>query len=869
MRRDVAPMTMVADDPTDTTRPALVERVQDAVVDSDGTPGRSVVLRGPAGIGKSHVARAVVEQLARTGHETSVVRVAGSAAARSLSFGSLLPLLPVDADPIAVEFELVQRLRAVLVPQQVTNRVVVVDDVGFVDEKSAGLLELLLRQGDVVVLATERAPLTGPPDEHDLSRVLRELAEIIDVPPMGDEELADLIQEWAGPGEVGSVRRIVDVGRGNPLVARELLSAAEASGSMAERDGLWFLDGFHPRGHTIERLVGEHLARLDEHEWGLVRCISVAESLPRTVLERIDGRALERLERSGVLAGSPVGVGHPLYGEVTRAAMTFDESREICRKLLGTVHPDDDIDAAQLGSWLLTAGDVVDDEVARAGARRALARWENELAADLLGAVSEPASPDLVQLQWAHANCGRLDVALEHADRAVESAVDEAERVDAVLARSELLCLQLGRADDGHRALNELRSEVTDADSAARIDGAIALYSHMTGNRALAGEAISRVRDLRLGDDVRLAPDAEIAMTLGDAFGHVFAGRFSAATPLIETGRRLAEEAGERHNSVRFDVVEALSLLFLGDLGAAGRLVDDTLRRADVSGQRPAHVVWLGLASQIAQLEGRFGLAERRDREAVRAADHVDDLGAGGFVRGDLAALAAEFERSHDLDPKSSAIGLARRQIRDVPAGDADSIGAELTRTTLDGGYVLWAPWVAREAVRRGPAPQCARLLIELADRVEGPLVEAMSDHAQGVVDGDLERVEASARAFLEHRCVMPALDAGVDAVAIALRVGPSVPLRRALLEFSRVMALVTPEVPPRLAGRFHELEARAEMPSVRQLEIATLAAAGSTSKEIAADLHLSARTVDNHLAAVYRSLGVSSRDELAELGLT
>ena len=57
-------------------------------------------------------------------------------------------------------------------------------------------------------------------------------------------------------------------------------------------------------------------------------------------------------------------------------------------------------------------------------------------------------------------------------------------------------------------------------------------------------------------------------------------------------------------------------------------------------------------------------------------------------------------------------------------------------------------------------------------------------------------------------------------------------------------------------------------MPSARQLQIATLAARGSASKEIAGELHLSVRTVDNHLAAVYRSLGVSSREELAAIGL-
>jgi DNA-binding CsgD family transcriptional regulator len=49
-----------------------------------------------------------------------------------------------------------------------------------------------------------------------------------------------------------------------------------------------------------------------------------------------------------------------------------------------------------------------------------------------------------------------------------------------------------------------------------------------------------------------------------------------------------------------------------------------------------------------------------------------------------------------------------------------------------------------------------------------------------------------------------------------------------------------------------------------REREIAALAAAGATSKEIAAQLFLSSRTVDNHLQSVYSKLGVTGRQELA-----
>jgi DNA-binding CsgD family transcriptional regulator len=51
---------------------------------------------------------------------------------------------------------------------------------------------------------------------------------------------------------------------------------------------------------------------------------------------------------------------------------------------------------------------------------------------------------------------------------------------------------------------------------------------------------------------------------------------------------------------------------------------------------------------------------------------------------------------------------------------------------------------------------------------------------------------------------------------------------------------------------------------SPREHQIATLAAAGETSRDIAEKLYLSVRTIDNHLRRVYAKLDVSGRGELA-----
>jgi DNA-binding CsgD family transcriptional regulator len=52
---------------------------------------------------------------------------------------------------------------------------------------------------------------------------------------------------------------------------------------------------------------------------------------------------------------------------------------------------------------------------------------------------------------------------------------------------------------------------------------------------------------------------------------------------------------------------------------------------------------------------------------------------------------------------------------------------------------------------------------------------------------------------------------------------------------------------------------------SAQQRRIAELAAAGSTTKQIAAELSLSPRTVDSHLYRLFRKLGITRRAGLGE----
>jgi len=134
-------------------------------------------------------------------------------------------------------------------------------------------------------------------------------------------------------------------------------------------------------------------------------------------------------------------------------------------------------------------------------------------------------------------------------------------------------------------------------------------------------------------------------------------------------------------------------------------------------------------------------------------------------------------------------------------------------------------------------------------------LANAAAEHARAAAARPLE-----ARALLLAGRAQAAL--GADDVArerfseaetVARRAGE----RELLREAHRRRALVAPESRP-----------AAEAPnglSARQLEIAQLVAEGGTNREVADALGISEHTVNTHLRAAFRRLGVSRRGALAE----
>jgi DNA-binding CsgD family transcriptional regulator len=153
----------------------------------------------------------------------------------------------------------------------------------------------------------------------------------------------------------------------------------------------------------------------------------------------------------------------------------------------------------------------------------------------------------------------------------------------------------------------------------------------------------------------------------------------------------------------------------------------------------------------------------------------------------------------------------------------------------------------------------CARLA-DVAARIDGDLAPARAAHAAALAKGDAAALEAVSHDFEAMGADLLAAEAAADA-SVALRVagdvrGSAAAGHRAGKLAERCEGPVTPAL--------QAVKARARLtPSER--ETAVLAAGGRTNKEIAEQLFLSPRTVENRLQRVYEKLGISGRTELDE----
>jgi DNA-binding CsgD family transcriptional regulator len=170
-------------------------------------------------------------------------------------------------------------------------------------------------------------------------------------------------------------------------------------------------------------------------------------------------------------------------------------------------------------------------------------------------------------------------------------------------------------------------------------------------------------------------------------------------------------------------------------------------------------------------------------------------------------------------------------------------------------------------------ARRVADLLVEYSERSRRPRAAAEAARAQGLVraaDGDVVGAVELLRAALEG---FTALGLVIERIRSLTALGGAVRrLRqrgeaRALLDLARSEAIACGALGllPNIDAELDRLGARSGVDELTNTErqVVDLVRRGRSNAEVAAELHLSVRTVESNLTRIYRKLGVRGRSEL------
>lgn len=716
----------------------------------------------------------------------------------------------------------------------------------------------------------------------------------IEVVPLDRRATAALlVRLLGGLAEPRLVHEVWRITGGNPVAITMLIADAQATGGVGPGADSWRLVAPLP----LRRLSAPITARLE----GLsdvarrdLAILSVASPLPvRAAASLLDPRAARELEAGGLACyresaqGRTLAIVDPVHAEVVRAGMLPGERREVLGTLAAAF---DRLDVTgrrrlELARWRLEIGGWSSLQLSAASVL-AHGAGDPGLAGDLAAAALDADSGD----SSAAASARRM-AALSTVERCAGAPVDPAtgrspcEVVDVAddgwagtalhaRVRAQVLAVGTGRWSEAAAQLVDL--DATDPDPARRAHAGLllALGGDVTGARVVLGDTVdaheqppsvgadgdpagvatavlaavaAAVVGLWSGDSAQVQSAHEAVASLLPQLGtetivptaeHLLAGAHLLSDVDRPLRERIAEASDEVDGSLRsfgaetawWYAVEGWLRWQAGDLATArDRLVAATLacRSADPIRLRAVLVadlaVLAGLSGAAVEAEWRLGQVGT-DRSSNRAVAHrcalaellvrhtrrgADDLGPALLA---LADRAAEEGRTRDAVQTWHLVARLGGAAADAGRAEAGLV-AHRRAAVSDGVRAHVAAWSGQDAAA---LEEAARILA-----------------AQGRT---LAAAEAAFQAFQ--------LGGGERAGALA----------------GALRAACGEVLTPALEGC-----APVEL-SPRRRAAAVLAMAGLDGRTIATRLGVSVRTVENHLARVYRQVGVRGRSELGEL---
>jgi len=720
-----------------------------------------------------------------------------------------------------------------------------------------------------------------------------ELVARIDMEPLGHDAIRDLL-DVALPGGIdgSAVSTLMTASGGNLLYLRELVTGLTASGVLDNRRGHWELTGPVTAPAPLAELVEQRLASLSWPARRLLDAVALGEPLGVSMVDRDRWTVVQELIDAGMVEHLEHGrrhqlrAAHPLHAEIARSTMAEPDRHETLGSLadaieqVGCRRRDD---ARRLASWRLDAGRPADPEVLVEAAREA-SRGADPVTCERFARAAlgdeqlgdEHLTVD-TQLAAAHLLGGALDDLgrFEEAEAVMAGHEPGAgtgrARTMLALKRSGNLFRGLGRHEDALALVEAAEAVVQSPALRGELIAQRGWFAVFSGQVEAALELLTPLLDR---NDRRTFSEAALAA----AVAHTLAGRPITAIGLLDDALGVRLELGDQVQLAPPGMLLAALAMAQGDAGHlhdSHRTALSAYRHAVALGDRHGQAWMAVMLSRVELLLGRLADAAQHAREGALVFGELGHPGTRwGFSL--LAMAAAQRDDAptsvtaiEDLDAEPATpltmmdVELDRARAWALVASGrrsaaVEALGAAAARARSSGQFFLEVS-ALHDLARVGDAEAVAPRLRELVPVVEGGLMTARIAHVEALVVGDAVVLDDVAAVFSAMGADLLAAEAWMTAARSHRRADEqrrgSASEQLALRAMENCQGAATPAL---------LISAAVEPLTRREREVAGLAARGHTSREIADDLIVSVRTVENHLQRAYSKLGVSSRDELA-----
>ena len=894
------------------------------------TSPAALAVQGEAGAGKSTLWRAGIETAVAAGHRVLRSEPSASESdlpfvGLSDLLADVLPLLAAQIpDPQREALEIALLLRPAGEESPTAHAVglavlaalrgclsegpllIAIDDVQWLDEASLEALAYALRRipnGPLSLLVSARAeaaadPLTAgvPPPPHGWQELLAALraAQVVDLAPLDMWQVQNLLPRTVTAAQAREVAR---QSRGNPFWAIQISASLEGAESQLP---------------ALARTLAERLSRSLSADAaaalavvGAAGRIGVPEAL--AVLKDLadPAAAVDEAVLAGVVveAGDRLSAAHPLIGAAAVESLPPVRRAQLYRRLAdASSNPERSAHFAALA-----AGSGPDQAVASAldaAAEAAHARAASAAAAQF-AVQAVRFTPELDEVAAAQRRiraaellflAGDVRRSLEHLE-----VLDTDRLTTADLERALPLLLDMTDLIRGPAAATAIVSRSVAAVGADPRRRALVLalasdviYGIRGGRRAAAIEAIACAE----------AADPPATGALHRALLNLFMAKATAAegleVGLLDRAALLEPSlpANRLHDSA--DLHRGWSR-YVEDLDTARAALERSVSRARESGDDYATSIFLTYLAMTEVRAGNYSAAAGAVTAADAASAWHDWPPSPWFAepRCELLVAAGDLDRAVDLaDARLPDTASATVIVRFMGAcirgevsswrGDHAAAIRHLESAARYADQLEWAdPGVRNRldiplaeayvaAGRVGDARRISAWLRELGGRLARPALTGDAHRIDALIcaeAGDLEAAADAARAAVAAHGSSPLRPELARSLLVLGRIERRRKARRQSREaLARAHALATEMGHrPLLAEIEQELPRVAAERSGAELtaterRVADLIAAGATNRDAAAALFVSVRTVETHVASIYRKLGVRTRAELARL---